>query len=77
MSDITLTIDWLEDVYECDDCGVRYAQGAHVRFSDGREILLEPRAHCFDGVSYSEAEVYHSVLKLLGFDLVELHHAAD
>lgn len=76
MSADTITIDWLEDTYECDDCGTSYATGAHIFLSDGREILLEPRAHCYDGISYSTDEVYQEVLKLLGFNVVEDTHGS-
>lgn len=77
MSGLTITIDWLEDSFDCETCGTSYATGARITMYDGRELLLEPRAHCFDGISYSTEDVYKEVLHLLGFNLVEDSRVED
>lgn len=65
--DELLTIQWLEDEYDCDLCGSSYATGAIVQ--KGEEIILElePVAHCYDSESWDKDEVYKK-LKELGYE---------
>lgn len=64
-----IEIEWTSDSYDCDTCGPSWAEGAVVKF-DGQEVLaLVPVAHCYDGQSYSEREVFAAVLEKLGHQL--------
>lgn len=59
-------IAWKTDEHDCDDCGLRFADGATVTI-DGRDDLdLSPHAHCFDGDSYSKLDVYMAILQNIG-----------
>ena len=55
------SIEWLEDTYECEDCGMSWAEGAIVKL-DG-EIILEmlPVAHCYGGKHWDQVEVYRMI----------------
>ena len=65
-----ITIEWLHDEYDCDTCGWDFASGARV-YRDG-ELLVEmvPHAHCFDGSTYDDREVFKRTLEALGHRLV-------
>lgn len=64
---MNLEITWLQDDYDCEDCGFSSAEGASVTL-DGKDfLLLDPLAHCFGGASWDEAEVYKAILEKLGF----------
>lgn len=65
-----ISIEWLSDEYDCEDCGTSWEEGAIVTFEDGRVLDLSPSAHCYDGVGYTESEVYHRILESLGHDVV-------
>jgi hypothetical protein len=67
-----ITIEWLEDTYECEDCGMSWAEGAIVKL-DG-EVILEmlPLAHCYGGANYTKEDVYGAILVELGYDVEEL-----
>jgi len=67
----TIKIEWLEDTYECEDCGHSYAEGASVSFDDGTGFDLEPSAHCFDDTNYNKEDVYRAILAHLGYTIIE------
>ena len=67
-----IKIEWLSDDCDCETCGSSWAEGAIV-YMDGQEILtLEPHAACFDGSSWTQAEVYSEILKGLGYTVEEI-----
>lgn len=67
-----ITIEWLEDTYECEDCGMSWAEGAIVKL-DGETILeMPPLAHCYGGADYSETDVYKAILVELGYGVTEV-----
>lgn len=74
---LTLKIVWLEDSYDCDDCGPSSANGARVYKVEGEEVtlLLEliPAAPCYEGVTYEPEQVLRMVLSKLGYALEETH----
>lgn len=60
----------LWDSHECETCGTSYAEGYTIWF-DGKIVsTLQPHAHCFDGDSYTEADLLREVVRLLGHELV-------
>jgi hypothetical protein len=63
---MNIEINWLTDTFECDDCGVSFADGAIVRFEDGVEIHMIPHAHCYDGDHYNSETIYKEILRRLG-----------
>ena len=66
----TIEIETLEDVIECDACGMSYATGFRVRIDGEHAFELTPGAACFDGEDYSEADLFKRLLEHLGHDLV-------
>ncbi|PWL18850.1 hypothetical protein DKP76_07250 [Falsochrobactrum shanghaiense] len=67
-----ISIEWLDDTYDCETCGSSWAEGALV-YIDGLLVLdLQPSAHCYNGVSYQEGDVYQRILEHLGHG-VEQH----
>lgn len=68
-----IKIKWLYDDYDCDQCGGASAEGALVTFEDGQKLHLKPVAHCFGGESWTECEVYESILNALGHSLEYAH----
>lgn len=74
MTDIR--IEWLTDSFDCDQAGCSggYSEGARVYFDGELTLDLEPAAACFDGVSYTEEQVFGLILAKLGHNLVETIH---
>ncbi|NTF16900.1 hypothetical protein G6L37_00475 [Agrobacterium rubi] len=75
MSDATakpkISIEWITDHSDCEDCGPNYAEGAVVEI-DGMEILdLSPGASCYGGTHYTKEEVYRRILETLGYPINE------
>lgn len=67
-----IKIEWLSDSCDCETCGSSWAEGAIV-YIDGQEIFtLEPHASCYDGSSWTQAEVYYQILKGLGYTIEEV-----
>lgn len=66
----TIEITLKDDTYECETCGMDWAQAGTVEI-DGTVVLhIEPAAHCFDGVSYTESELLVMALKKVGIDVL-------
>jgi hypothetical protein len=65
-SDRIIKIKWLYDDHDCETCGSSYAEGAVININ-GKEIELEPLAHCFGGTTYDERKVFETILKELGY----------
>lgn len=64
-----IEIEKLTDSYDCETCGGDYAYGAIVRL-DGKEIIhLVPVAHCYNGVSYDDDEVYAKIVEYLNLPI--------
>lgn len=64
-----IEIEWLEDSHDCELCGQSYADGARVTL-DGATILeLNPHAHCYNGSSWDQAEVFEEILGALGYEV--------
>lgn len=68
MSDI-INIEWLTDTYDCDTCGMSWAEGARVTHQGEVIIDMIPGAHCFGGNSYDPSTVFEAILKHLGYDV--------
>tara|TARA_R100000951_G_scaffold72516_2_gene61145 strand:+ start:2162 stop:2398 length:237 start_codon:yes stop_codon:yes gene_type:complete len=68
-----IKITWIEDEYDCDDCGTSYASGAIVDIDDKPLLVLRPSAHCFADTHYTEGEVYKKILEKLKFTVNEEH----
>lgn len=67
----TISIEWLDDQYECEDCGYSYATGARVKLNGEEILLLEPVAHCYGGDNFSTTDVYYQILNKLGYKVIE------
>ena len=65
-----IKIKWLSDSHECETCGVNYATGAEVNIEGLESFTLPATAHCYDGESYEEFQVYEAILKKLGYEVV-------
>jgi hypothetical protein len=66
-----LEVKWLSSVWQCETCGLSYADGALV-LKDGETLLeLTPHAHCFEGVTYDREDVYRRILAELGHSVTE------
>ena len=66
-----IEIEWLSDSYDCDDCGMSWAEGAIVFFNGVKVLDLTPSAHCYDGINYERDEVYRQILAELGHTVEE------
>lgn len=65
----TIRIEWLSDTWDCETCGMSFAEGARV-YVDGKLSLdLPPSAHCFGGNNYEQSEVFERILKSLGHEI--------
>jgi hypothetical protein len=66
-----ISIEWITDHSDCDDCGPSYAEGAIVRI-DGVEVLdLTPRASCYGGTHYTKEDVFRKIIESLGHTVEE------
>lgn len=66
-----ISIEWITDHSDCEDCGPSYAEGAIVRI-DGVEVLdLTPGASCFGGTHYTKEEVLRKIIESLGHTMDE------
>lgn len=45
----TLEVEWSEDSYDCDDCGVSFSTGATVHLDGIKIVAKEAHAHCYSG----------------------------
>lgn len=64
-----ISIDWLTDNHDCETCGSSWAEGARVRIDGQVALELIPLAHCYDGSSWDEREVFAALLAHLGHSL--------
>lgn len=65
---IEITTD--SDSFECDCCGVNYADGGEVTI-DGELVLSRPAsASCVGSESWTEAELLVMALKKLGHEVI-------
>ena len=64
-----LKITRLYDEHDCETCGPSYADG--YRATVNGEFLCEfvPFAHCYDGRSVTEQEMYGQILTALGYEV--------
>jgi len=67
-----IKITWLTDEHDCETCGSNYANGAIVNIGDHVTIVMQPSAHCYNGVNYNPEEVYNRILSELGYVVEEV-----
>ena len=72
-----IQIKWLWDEIDCETCGFDSALGAEVRIDGQQRLCLDPRAHCYDGMSYSETDVMLAILRELGHSVENLNYEND
>lgn len=65
-----IKIKWLQDEYDCEDCGTSYAEGAEIMIST-TQYELRPVAHCFGGQNFDKEEVLKFILAKLGYEVEE------
>jgi hypothetical protein len=66
MTDKTIEIITTSDTYECDTCGMDWAEGGYVLI-DGEKVLeVVPSAYCLGGTSASESELLVLALSKIG-----------
>lgn len=70
-----IEIEWLWDEQDCELCGWTCSKGAIVKLNGEAIIRLEPVAHCYNGVDYSEEFVYKKILDYLGYEIKEYNDA--
>ena len=66
-----IKIKWLHDSYDCETCGLSYAEGAFVTLDENVLLDLEPAAHCFESNHWDCDTVYKLILEKIG------HHVED
>ena len=64
-----IRIEWLSDDYDCETCGVSFAEGARVFIDGALAFELEPVAHCYDGAHYDQEAVFRRILEHLGHEV--------
>ena len=67
-----INIKRISDSYECETCGMNWADGAIVTIEHGNKtdsFELTPVASCYDGMDYSEEYILIEILNRLGFDV--------
>jgi hypothetical protein len=64
-----IIIEELYDETDCETCGSSYATGFRVYIGDELKYNYEPRAHCYDSVSYEIEDVYKQILADLGYEV--------
>jgi hypothetical protein len=67
-----INIKWTEDSSDCETCGGSWATGAEVYFDGNPAFTLTPMAHCYNGSSYEQSEVYVKILEALGHTVKEI-----
>jgi hypothetical protein len=61
-----IEIERLSSAYDCEACGMSWADGARITIDGQVAIVLEPVAHCFGGDDYNDATIYKRILQHLG-----------
>ena len=62
-------IEYIEDSYECDDCGTSFASGYKIYKNGELVINKTPVAVCYGGADYDIGEAPFDILKLEGIDV--------
>ncbi len=63
---VEINIEWIQDYTYCETCGGADAEGAFVTIGE-HGIDMTPVAHCYNGVNYSESQVYNAILGYFGY----------
>ena len=64
-----ITVERLDDSWDCEACGSSWAQGGRI-FKDGVFWFeLTPSAHCFDGDNYEDEDILIKIIEQLGHDV--------
>lgn len=64
-----ISIKRIHDEFDCETCGMDWADGAIIKIDDKFEYELTPIAHCYNGQSYSEEEILIDILNKLGYEV--------
>lgn len=72
-----IEINNYSDYYDCETCGIDYADGAEIFINDEPLVNITPVAHCYDGVSYRMDEILYIVLRKLGYDIKIIEDNGD
>ena len=70
MTRYDVSIEWLDDTYDCETCGAAFADGAIIRIDGRAPIDLIPMATCYDGDSWEFDEVMGVLLAAIDVGLV-------
>jgi len=64
-----ISIEWTQDVYDCETCGMSWADGGKI-YIDGKMVdEVEPVAYCSGGISASEDELLVLALAHMGISV--------
>jgi hypothetical protein len=67
-------IEYVSDYWDCETCGGSSADGATVEI-DGKPFGdFYPAAHCYDSLTYSNDDIYCSLLEHLGITVKKDDH---
>lgn len=69
MNEKTYKITWMVDSYDCELCGIDFAEGYVVECPDGSTIDAHPVAACYDGKSYNDLSAYMAILAHAGIEV--------
>jgi len=65
----TATITYSEDSYDCEDCGLSYANGCTLETSDGITLCATACAACYGGSDTTVEDVLRQLLEHLGYEV--------
>lgn len=69
-----LKIEWSNDVYDCEDCGTSYSDGAIVKL-DNEVILNAPAsAHCMGSVNVDYVHILIALCRKLNISIEEINN---
>lgn len=61
----TIEIEWTSDSWDCETCGMSYAEGAIVTIDGEPFGNFEALAHCYGGSNHAQEDVLRAILSHL------------
>ena len=64
-----IEIETIVDDVDCETCGGNYAMGAKITLEGSSILHLKPFAHCYNGISYDDEEIYAKIVEYLNLPI--------
>lgn len=64
-----IRFEFTTDTYDCETCGVSYAEGGKIYFDDELKFEFVPHAYCYDSDHMNEEEIFKKAFELLGHEV--------